>query len=152
MAQAWILSSGEAVGHSHIVWKTSPLLMGHNWLNCADRRGSCGIPRGVMDHERLLKCPVIHSLIPFTVKLPTSGEEPGHSHTNLSIYNRGTLVFCELFLFLTDQDSHKHFSQQILKLQKSSLVVRSMGGGIFLILSIFLKCYFHVFILLYYHI
>lgn len=40
-----------------------------------------------MDHERLLKCPVIHSLTPFSVKLPASGEEPRHSHLNLSIYN-----------------------------------------------------------------
>lgn len=105
MPQAWKLPSGKVLRRSHVVWRCSPLLMGHNWLNCADWRGSCAILGGVMDHERLLKCSVVHSLIPFIMKLPTSGEEFGHSHLNLSIYNCGTLEFCELFLFLTDKTS-----------------------------------------------
>lgn len=87
----------EILGHSHIVWRYSPLLMGHNWLNRADRRGSCGILGGVMDRERLQKCPVIYSLIPFTVKLPSSGEEPEHSHLNLSIWTGELWCFVGFF-------------------------------------------------------
>lgn len=101
MAQVWNLPFQKVLGHSYIARRYPLLLMGHNWLNCFDMRGSCGILGDVMHHQRLLKCPVIHSITSFIVKVLASrqGEAPGCSHLNLSLYNPWNLGgFC-VFLY-----------------------------------------------------
>lgn len=43
-------------------------------------RGSCNVLESVIIHQRLPKCPVIHSTTSSSPKLPTLGQVPGHSH------------------------------------------------------------------------
>lgn len=83
MAQAWKLLSSNVWGYSHIAWRYSPLLMGHDWLTCPD----WGVLRDVLYHQRLQRCPVIYSITSLSLKFSTKGEIPGPSHLNLSIYN-----------------------------------------------------------------
>lgn len=117
------------------------LLMGPHWLKL------CWLGRqqwhlgGVMDHQRLTDCSLIHSIT------PSSWHSP-HPWAFLSVYNPLKFRVPLVNPPLTNGDCDHHFYQQALKLQQPNLLVRSMGSEILLFLihlrDIFMLLYCHI--------